>query len=205
VRRAGKSHFYSLVVAVSLLTLCPLPAFAQHSTLAVRSNIAELAQQAATIVRGQIISARIEPHPELTNLTTVVVTMRVTSTLKGSAHSTFTFRQFIWDMRDKYDAAGYQKGQQILVLLNPISTYGLTSPAGMEQGRFVITKDDHGKAVAANGYANVGLFNDVETRAINQKVQLSPSNTALVRQHLQGPVALDQLENLIRQFAGASK
>jgi len=182
-----------------------LHAAGQRSALSVHQNIAELTQQAATIVRGQVISAKVEPHPELTNLTTLVVTIRVSSTLKGHADSTFSFRQFIWDIRDKYEFGGYQKGQQILILLNPISSYGLTSPAGMEQGRFLIMKDEHGKTVASNGFANVGLFAGVETNAVSTKVKLSPSATTLVRQHVRGPVPADQLETIIRQFAGASK
>jgi hypothetical protein len=205
VPRVGKSYFCPYAVSALVLAVCCLPAFAQRSALVTPGNIADLTQQAAIIVRGQVVSAKIEPHPELTNLTTVVVTMRVSSTLKGSAASIFTFRQFVWDMRDKYDAAGYQKGQQILLLLNPISSYGLTSPAGMEQGRFVITKDEHGKSIATNGYANVGIFSNVETKAVSQKLQLSAAAITLVRMHSRGPVDLDQLENLIRQFAGTSK
>jgi len=187
-----------------LLAAC-LPCVGQRSALSLHQNIAELTQQASTIVRGQVISAKVEPHPELTNLTTLVVTMRVTSTLKGQAASTFSFRQFIWDIRDKYEFGGYQKGQQILILLNPVSSYGLTSPAGMEQGRFLITKDEHGNSLASNGFANVGLFSDVETKAVSAKVKLSVASIMLARQHVRGPVALDQLETIIRQFAGASK
>ena len=204
MRRVGKSYLFSLLLVASWMAAC-LPCVGQRSALSVHQNIAELTQQAATIVRGQVISAKVEPHPELTNLTTLVVTMRVSSTLKGRASSTFLFRQFIWDIRDKYEFGGYQKGQQILILLNPVSSYGLTSPAGMEQGRFLITRDEHGNMVASNGFANVGLFSDVETKAVTAKVQLSPATTTLVRQHVRGPVALDQLESLIRQFAGASK
>jgi len=192
------------MLIAALLAVC-LPCAGQGSALSVHQNIAELTQQAATIVRGQVVSAKVEPHPELTNLTTLVVTMRVSSTLKGQAASTFTFRQFLWDIRDKYEFGGYQKGQQLLILLNPISSYGLTSPAGMEQGRFLITRDAHGNMMASNGFANVGLFSDVETKAVSAKVQLSPTTTTLVRQHVRGPVALDQLETVIRQFAGASK
>jgi hypothetical protein len=204
VRRVGQIYLCRSLLVASLLAAC-LPCAGQRSALSVHQNIAELTQQAATIVRGQIISAKIEPHPELTNLTTLVVTMRVSSTLKGKVEPTFSFRQFIWDIRDKYDAGGYQKGQQILILLNPTSSYGLTSPAGMEQGRFLVTQDEHGKAVVSNGFANVGLFADVETNALKQKVALSAATTTLVRQHVRGPVALDQLETVIRQFAGASK
>lgn len=204
MRRVGKPYLCPLLLVASLLAAYS-PCFGQRGALSVHQNIAELTQQASTIVRGQVISARVEPHPELTNLSTLVVTMRVASTLKGHADSTFSFRQFIWDIRDKYEFGGYQKGQQILILLNPVSSYGLTSPAGMEQGRFLITKDDHGNNLAANSFANVGLFADVETKALSAKVQLSPAATTIVRQHVRGPVALDQLETIIRQFAGTSK
>jgi hypothetical protein len=204
VRRVRKPYLYFYLLVASLLAAC-LPCVGQRSALSLHQNIAELTQQASTIVRGQVISAKIEPHPELTNLTTLVVTMRVTSTLKGQAASTFSFRQFIWDIRDKYEFGGYQKGQQILILLNPVSSYGLTSPAGMEQGRFLITKDEHGNSLASNGFANVGLFSDVETKAVSAKVKLSVASIMLARQHVRGPVALDQLETIIRQFAGASK
>ena len=75
----------------------------------------------------------------------------------------------------------------------------------MEQGRFLITRDEHGNTVATNGFSNVGLFSNVETTAVSRKVSLSPATTMLVRQHLRGPVALDQLETIIRQLAGTSK
>ena len=204
MRRVRKPYLYFYLLVASLLAAC-LPCVGQRSALSLHQNIAELTQQASTIVRGQVISAKVEPHPELTNLTTLVVTMRVTSTLKGQAASTFSFRQFIWDIRDKYEFGGYHKGQQILILLNPVSSYGLTSPAGMEQGRFLITKDEHGNSLASNGFANVGLFSDVETKAVSAKVKLSVASIMLARQHVRGPVALDQLETIIRQFAGASK
>ena len=64
---------------------------------------------------------------QLQNLTTVVVTIRVLETLKGTPAPTLIFRQFIWDIRDKYDLAGYRKGQDLLLLLNADSAYGLTA------------------------------------------------------------------------------
>ena len=45
-----------------------------------------------------VVSVRMEKHPELTNLDTVVVTLRVRETLKGQAGETFTFRQYVWDL-----------------------------------------------------------------------------------------------------------
>jgi hypothetical protein len=191
--------------AVLLLFLHNAAAFAQRGALTTPQNIAELSQRTATIVHGFVISARIEPHPQFKNLTTVVVTMRVVQIFKGAPASTFTFRQFVWDIRDKYDAAGYKKGEQLLLLLNANSPYGLTSPAGMDQGRFEISRGPTGVVVAANGHANVGLFANMPMQLKQAGTILSQATTALVVRHRSGPVPLSQLEEIIRQFAGAAR
>jgi hypothetical protein len=41
-------------------------------------------QRAGTIVRGNVVSATVEPHPQFPNLQTVVVTLSVSKVLKGS-------------------------------------------------------------------------------------------------------------------------
>ena len=41
--------------------------------------------------------------------------------LKGKAQKTLQFRQFIWDMPGKLNAAEYQKGQELVLLLGPVS------------------------------------------------------------------------------------
>ncbi len=198
------SRTYKALVGTALLWLvvsCPL--LAQRGALTASRNVAQLAQQAATIVRGQVMSAHVEPHPQLTNLSTVVVTLRVEKNLKGTATSALTFRQFIWDIRDKYDAAGYRKGQELLLLLNKTSEYGLTSPAGVEQGRFGISRDAKGNLTAVNGHGNVGLFANFAEQMKRPGLKLSPRASALVARHRQGPVPLPELEEIIKQFAGA--
>jgi len=70
-------------------------------------DLAQLVQSAQVIVRGQVLSAKIEPHPQFPNLQTVVVTLAVSKTLKGNANSTFVFRQYVWDFNDVPSAAGY--------------------------------------------------------------------------------------------------
>ena len=126
------ARFLVLVVAC----IAAAPAFAQRGAMTVPRNLDQLTDRASDIVRGTVVSARVEKHPELTNLDTVVVTLRVRDTLKGHAAGTYTFRQYIWDVRDRYDAAGYRKGQDLLLLMIAPSDYGLSSPAGMNQGRF---------------------------------------------------------------------
>lgn len=178
-------------------------AYAQSGARTIPRGLDQLSQEAATIVRGHIVSATVEPHPQFKNLTTVVIAMDVDSTLKGAPSRTLQFRQYIWDIRDQFDAAGYKKGQELLLLLGPVSQYGLTSPVGLEQGRFVISRDSSGKAKAVNGAGNVGLFASVEQRARQQGVQLSPKARTLLRTSKAGPVPLDALEDAIRTFGRA--
>ena len=188
-------------LVVLLAFLAAAPALAQRGAMVVPRNLDQLTDRASDILRGTVVSARVEKHPELTNLDTVVVTLRVTETLKGSAAGTFTFRQFIWDIRDRLDAAGYRKGQDLLLLLNAPTQYGLTSPVGIEQGRFRIQPDGRGGLVALNGTGNARLFAGLEGAA-KQGVALTPAGASLVAKHRKGPVALGDLKALIRAFEG---
>ena len=189
------------IARILFCCLVAASSFAQRGALTVPQNIAQLTQRASTIVRGQVISARVEPHPQLANLTTVVVSIRVTQSFKGTPGALLTFRQFIWDIRDEYDSAGYRKGQDLLLLLNPVSAYGLTSPVGMDQGRFEISRDVHGTLNALNGVGNLLLFSRLATPQISPRISAGSSN--LVVRHRGGPVPLLQLEELIQNFAGA--
>ncbi|HXE91322.1 MAG TPA: hypothetical protein VNK82_10205 [Terriglobales bacterium] len=175
-------------------------AAAQRGAITLPRNLDELTRRSAVIVRGRVASARVEKHPQLTNLNTIVVTLHVTQTLKGKAGSRYTFRQYIWDFRDRQDAAGYRKGQELLLLMNPVSQYGLTSPAGMEQGRFRIFRDRSGREVAVNGFGNHGLFRDLETQLVKKGVKLSPRMASLVRQQPRGPIAVADLRDLILEL-----
>src|SRR6267142_101730 len=142
----------SLLHRVFLMTLlvCPV-AHAQSGAHTVPVDLDTLVHSAHTIVRGQVVSAVVEPHPQFANLQTVVVTLSVSKVLKGDAGATFTFRQFVWEPQDVETAAGYRKSPELLLFLNPNSPYGLTSPVGLEQGRFRVERDAKGNAFASNG------------------------------------------------------
>ena len=188
-------------IAVFLATLWPAPLCAQRGVRAQPRNLGELVVQSAVIVRGYVLSAKVEPHPDLRNLPTVVVTLRVAETFKGEAAQTLTFRQFIWDIRDRYDAAGYRKGQHVLLLMSPTTRYGLTSPAGLEQGRFRISRDAAGREVASNGYGNAGLFRNLPGQLKSKRLAVAPHLAALIEQHRSGPIALADLRDLTRQLS----
>ena len=160
-------------------------------------------QEADVIVHGNVTSAKVEPHPQLKNLMTVLITMDVVETLKGKATRTLQFRQYIWDIRDQLDSAQYAKNEELLLMLGPVSQYGLRSPVGLDQGRFRITRDSQGQAMATNGRANLRLFEATEQRAQARGIKLSARVTALSRQRSTAPVPLSDLKDAIRSFARA--
>ena len=189
-----------------LLLACAVPptALAQTGALAVPRNLEQLTSHASDIVRGNVISARIERHPELTNLDTVVVTLRLRDTLKGPAQGEFTFRQYIWDIRNLNEGAGYRKGQDVLLLMNAPSRYGLSSPVGLDQGRFLIAHDKSGMQVAVNGAGNAMLFDGLQDQLAKARKVLSPASARLVATYRDGPIGADELSSLIRELVGAA-
>jgi hypothetical protein len=195
-------RFY--VLLLTALT-ASAPAFAQQSALTVPRNLEQLTDRAAVIVRGNVVSARMEKHPELTNLDTVVVTLRVQETLKGPAGETFTFRQYVWDLRGRMNALGYKKGEDVLLMMIEPNRYGLSSPAGVEQGRFRIERDATGRELAVNSHNNLRLFDGVGAQMAKEGAVLSPASASLVAKHRRGPVELRELAALIREFAARSE
>src|SRR5919201_47134 len=185
-------------IAVSLL-LIPIafPCTGQHTALTAPRNFAYITARAGTIVHGNVISARMEKHPQFSNLNTVVVTLRVKETLKGKTGETFTFRQYMPGISGHFKTDGYRKGEELLLLLNPPSRYGLSSPVGLEQGRFRILREPNGSELAVNGNANTGLFRGMEQKA--STMALSKSAVRLMKQHQQGPVPLQELREIIVQ------
>jgi hypothetical protein len=175
--------------------------YAQRGALTNFRGLDQLSQEAELIVHGHITSAKVEPHPQLQNLMTVVVSMDVQETLKGTPEKSIRFRQYIWDIRDQLDSARYLKGEEVLLMLGPVSQYGLRSPVGLEQGRFRISRDNQGQAIAVNGRGNLRLFDSTEQRARAQGVRLSPRAMTMVRKTKPGPVPLADLEDAIRSFA----
>ena len=129
--------------------------------------------------------------------------MKIDETLKGTSQKSIQFRQYIWDIRDQLDSAQYAKNEELLLMLGPVSQYGLRSPVGLDQGRFRITRDSQGQAMATNGRANLRLFEATEQRAQARGIKLSARVTALSRQRSTAPVPLSDLKDAIRSFARA--
>ncbi len=206
-RRAQLLKRVASAVALGLLVLgSAILSHAQTGALVSQRNLAELVDEAGIIIRGRVVSTRVEPHPQYPALMTVVVTLQVDETLKGQVGETYTFRQFIWDARDTKNAAGYSKASSMLLLLLPPNGNGLSSPAGLEQGRFRLTTDASGRTMAANGQNNAGLFDRVAPQAAAKGTPLTGRAAALATTPpASGPAALDDLRDMIRQLASANQ
>ena len=191
------------IVLLLAMMACTAPALAEHGALTIPRNLDQLTHRSAVIVRGTVISARVEKHPELNALDTVVVKLQVRETLKGQTGSTYTFRQYLWDSRESKSAGGYQKGQDLLLMMIEPSAYGLSSPAGLEQGRFRISRDRKCREIEANGRNNVRLFDGIAAQVAAKGTPLSLRTASLVQKHVQGPVELRDLTTLIRELAQA--
>ena len=195
---------FLLLSVLGLALLASAPAAAQRGAITVSRNLSQLTDRAGIIVRGNVISAKVEKHPELGGHT-IVVTLRVKKTLKGQVGDTFVFRQYIWDIRDRYDAAGYQKGQEVLLMMLTPNRYGLTSPAGMDQGRFRILRNREGKEVAVNGVGNFKLFHGMEAQVQAKAARLSPQLAKMLQEKRARPVPVQDLELLITDSVKGSE
>ncbi|MGH9515886.1 MAG: hypothetical protein ACRD3P_09450 [Terriglobales bacterium] len=199
---------WSAVFAVTILAvffLClPITSYSEPEARVLPRTLDQLADESETIVHGYIVSTQFEPHPQLKNLMTVVVTMTVTETYKGAKRTSLVFRQYALDAGQMRGSSGYSKAQEVILFLRPISQYGLTSPAGLEQGRFnVLTDRRTGQKVAVNGRANAGLFKHFEEHAIARNLTLSPRLKNIVNAPTSGPVPLKDLKMMINGLVGA--
>lgn len=198
----GRAIFRAAFCLGMLALLLPVPAQAQRGGLLYPRNLAQLVAESERIVVGRVVSARAEKHPEFEHLDTVVVTLEVGETWKGSRRATLTFRQYVWDIRDRENVLGYRPGESVLLLLIPPSPYGLSSPAGLTLGRFRIVRDREGRRVGVNQLSNRGLFEGIEAQLQEKGIVLSPALASLVGTHREGAIVLDVLRALIQELAG---
>jgi hypothetical protein len=193
--------FLSLVVPLLILS-SSLPA--QRGAVTVPVNLVQLEDRAAIIVHGNVESAVVEPHPDHQHLATVLVRMRIRETWKGAVQGpVYTFRQFIWDIRDRMDAAGYRKGQELVLFLNPTTAEGLTAPVALEQGRFQVMRTPGGNVQAVNGHANAGLLRGTEVRL--KTGQAASRSVAIASTHRAGPLDLGDLRSMVQAIDRSGK
>jgi hypothetical protein len=189
-----------LSVAFSLLIIAVPPVLAQTHALTLPQDLSDLVAQSHVVVQGWITQVTLAPDHNLRNLMTVAVTVQVEDTFKGTSSGSYTFRQAVIDRGDQQQKLGYQPGVHVVLFLIKPNSYGLSSPAGMEQGVFRISRGPRGTLVAANSMGNAGLF-----RGLSSQVQQNSSLTAQARSLLSrpspGPIDLQQLKTIVRAIS----
>jgi len=201
IRFARPFHYFILVAAAFFPFLS---ASAQSSALTASRNLRQLVTESHTVIQGSVTSVVMQPHAQWHNLMTVVVTLQVEDALRGNPGSTYTFAQAVIDRRDLQQKMGYRAGQHLLLILLKPNVYGLSSPAGMEQGRFTISSAKDGKSFVANSIGNAGLFRGLDADLTSSGLRLPAAAQELVAQPKPGPIPLDQLKSLIRTISAGS-
>lgn len=182
----------------ALLALALIPAAtAQRGARVLQRNLPELVDDAYTIVVGRVTSVRSELHPQFRAIQNVVVTLDVSEVWKGKADKQFTIRLFVDDPIDQKTNLGYRIGQQFLLFMTQPSKYGMSSPAGLEQGRFLIQEDAQGNRSVTNGLNNMGLFRNIE-RTPAFKAGLNAAAQKAVEDHRSGGISLGEMKEMVR-------
>ncbi|MDI9612343.1 MAG: hypothetical protein QM330_04655 [Acidobacteriota bacterium] len=187
--------FAALSALLLALTALPRPLCAQYATRQV--NLAYLTQRADVIVQGRVARVRHAPLPGYPNIPTVEVTLEVENMLRGPRGRTYTFREVFLGLRAREGKQGYREGQRLLLFLPASSRYGLSSPVGIEQGRFHITCGSGGEEIVANEMENAGLFRNTALAA--RGVRLTEGQKRLLGVK-RGPVRLGEMIPVIHAF-----
>jgi hypothetical protein len=186
---------------VFLLSLIIFPASnlkAQFLTLPV--NLSYLSQRADIIVQGRIIDVRYENLPGYANIPTVEVSLEVENMLRGPEGRTYLFREVLLGLKAREGKNSYHVGQRILVFLPSPSRYGLSSPIGIEQGRFHIARNPDGEEIIVNEIDNAGLFKNMDTTSYLSAMQLSRNRMKYTETAGRGPVRLDGFVALVKSL-----
>lgn len=179
---------------------------AQRDARVLQRNMAELVSDSYTIVVGKITSVRAEVHPQIPSLNTIFVTMQVSEVWKGQAGPTFSFRLFVNNELDFKAKLDYGNGQDVLLMMTQPSQYGLSSPAGLEQGRFRVQPDANGNRTIVNSLNNAGLFVRISKSAPKLDAQLAglPARQVLAQQKA-GPIAFDDFRTIVKTLVANSQ
>ncbi len=176
---------------------------AQQSGMSVPMDLARMVDESENIVLGRVTSVKSEKHPDFQNLDTVVVTLDVQDALKGAPGSTYSFRQFVIDVRDRDSKLGYRVGEEVVLMIRQPSQYKLTSPVGLEQGRFRVERDGQGNRLLRNGLNNAGLFDGVAKSVPNLKSYVSSAVQQLTVQHQSGPISYEDFKSFVQGVLAA--
>jgi hypothetical protein len=162
-------------------------------------NLAYLSQRADVVVQGRVANAVHESLPGYPNIPTVKVTLKVENMMRGPTGDTYTFREVFVGLRARVGGKRYTPGQQLLLFLTAPSKYGLSSPVGIEQGRFHITRYPGSSPTIINEQSNIGLFRNVAEAARMAGRPLTESQLRIASSE-RGPVQLNEFISMVQNL-----
>lgn len=127
-----------------------------------QSNLEKLVKQAGMIFAGKVIDVETGTKDRM-NLYMTAYTFQVLDPVFGVDKDTVTIKQYGGeaDGHTFYPAGipRFSRGEEVVVLLYPLSYIGMTSAVGKDQGKFWIqSNDSDGEQVVVNKLENKGLF-----------------------------------------------
>jgi hypothetical protein len=188
-----------LVLLFLLLATATSSLSAQVQPLVRPVNLAFLARRAEVIVQGRVVEARYEGLPNYPRIRTVLVTLEVERMLRGPDGSRFTFRQYVGPQGRGGFKSGYAVGQRVLLFMPGVSTYGLRSPLGLEQGHFRIGRAGPGQDAISNQLGNIGLFKNVPQAAQRAGLKLDDDQLRMTATP-RGAVPLRDFTSLVERL-----
>ncbi len=198
----GRRPLRKIGCAIWLLiaaTICPTSSGLAKVRL---TPLGEMTASAGTIISGKVIEVRDGVHPDYPNVEVTFVTLRVEESFKNGepSSSSLTFMQLGGTGTTRIqELPAFKSGERVIVFLYPKSQYGLTSPVGGSQGKFILRNDPaNGVLQAGNGMNNWKLFSDVR---LDRQFSASERKTM---QSERGATDYSTLKSILRKLVKGS-
>ncbi len=181
-------------VLVSLvLFVCGSPLLASR----VRSiALGEMTERAERIFAGRCTEVA-TVHDEALGQEVTVVTFEVERSLKGETGPALTLRMLGAALAG---LPRFEVGQEVILFLRGESAHGLSSPVGLDQGKFTVVEDKQGRRVALNGFGNQGLL-----RGLPEQAGLRLGAGAHDASRSPGPIAADAFLDAVEWLVGSEE
>lgn len=192
---------------LSVLSLAfSIPAW---SITVLQLNLEQLTGLSEKVFDGRCVDIQQETDARGRNVQKV--TFDVIEMLKGEPSAQITFRQ-IGLVDGGSDIGGgvkiegldrdlprYQLGEEAVVFLSAPGSSGLTTPVGLEQGKFAVVETDGAKTVV-NGAGNRGLFIGADKSLKMKAMAVTSTDRALIRTN-GGALPYDTLVSFVKKLA----
>jgi len=182
----------AVVLAWALVLAAP-PALATQ----VRPlNLEEMTDRAARIFYGRCIFAEAVHDPVL-GADVTVLTFAVIRAVKGDSGGRVTVRML---RTDDSGLPRFRPGEEVVIFLYGESRLGLSSPVGLDQGKFSVSVDKLGRRIAVNSLGNRTLFRGLSSHAaerLGPAVQRWQDRNSILAETL-----LDLVESLVTAELG---